>query len=371
MPSLKTITINLVVLVALLFVFNGICGIILQYIGETEKNIDERAELNVYEDPEMAEAFFSEYYQLKTEYHAFTGWRRTSFNGNAINIDKKGIRSNGQPLSDPSTALFGGSTVWGVGVDDEHTISAILSSMGSPTINYGETGYNSRQSLEAFESSLVNGLDVQTVIFMDGVNDVEHLCRKEAEVPGHSRVGQIRSKMKEKNRISWMRSAKFLLIGNIQRLIRRSKDKAIEAIEVRETGYNCVDDQEKADRIADQLIKNWEMAKAIAESQGMKFYAVLQPVIYTADVKSSYLEHLLNEGTRKSFEMVYPIIREKIRLSGHDWIIDLSMVFNEQMHPVFIDFCHLNERGNRIIAEQINKRINKPDSTDEIPFEVN
>ncbi len=67
--------------------------------------------------------------------------------------------------------MFGGSTLWGTGVKDEHTIPSFLQSfLGKDydVYNYGETGYVSMQELNYLLHMLAKGNIPEAVIFYDG-----------------------------------------------------------------------------------------------------------------------------------------------------------------------------------------------------------
>ena len=44
--------------------------------------------------------------------------------------------------------------------------------------------------------------------------------------------------------------------------------------------------------------------------------------------------------------------------SEYDYLSDLSAIF-DQVGGVYMDICHVNEKGNRIIADEIYKRIQR------------
>jgi hypothetical protein len=112
-------------------------------------------------------------------------WRRAAFNGELIRVDKHGFRVTPQVVSADKDAeevwLFGGSVVWGTGVEDAQTIAANvarvlaqrLPSRPIRVLNFGESGYVSRQAQLAFFSALkCSQARPSVVVFLDGANDV-------------------------------------------------------------------------------------------------------------------------------------------------------------------------------------------------------
>ena len=84
--------------------------------------------------------------------------------------------------------MFGGSTVWGKGVDNEHTIPATLNALRPrfAVHNHGESAFVSRQGFER----LVNAINLEeptdVAVFYDGCNDFFTLCREDTSINGHS-----------------------------------------------------------------------------------------------------------------------------------------------------------------------------------------
>lgn len=83
----------------------------------------------------------------------------------------------------------------------------------------------------------------------------------------------------------------------------------------------------------------------------IKFIAILQPNFFVGNVENEYLNFEKGGSLGKKIKAVYPILKEKI--IDYDWIYDFTEIFDEIENPVYFDFCHLNEKGNEIVANQI------------------
>jgi len=91
------------------------------------------------------------------EWRPYVLWRRRPFSGRLINVDESGLRRTWNPAGSEVGAArifaFGGSTLWGNGARDEHTIpsyvSRLLNDAGRPVrvTNFGELGFVSSQNL--------------------------------------------------------------------------------------------------------------------------------------------------------------------------------------------------------------------------------
>jgi hypothetical protein len=95
------------------------------------------------------------------------------------------------------------------------------------------------------------------------------------------------------------------------------------------------------------------MARYIAEDDGARFFAFLQPVAFQSKTRLSQIEFKKRDAeVSKQFEAVYPLIRAKMKESGIG--IDLSGILDHDDY-IYIDTCHVSPNGNRLIAEGIWK----------------
>ena len=116
----------------------------------TGSSIDQRSNLPVYNDKKFSNQLFSELQKstIKT-YRSFIGWRREPIKLKYINVG--GVYNTRLSLGESlenSAWFFGGSTMFGAGSEDTGTIPSIFHlESGKPVMNFGESGYVSRQSL--------------------------------------------------------------------------------------------------------------------------------------------------------------------------------------------------------------------------------
>ena len=93
------------------------------------------------------------------------------------------------------------------------------------------------------------------------------------------------------------------------------------------------------------------MAKEVAAMGGAKFVAILQPV---APLGSPNIEYMRPKGPNTEFHRVYPYVKEIKDREGLDWIHDLTDTFDVKEY-IYIDSCHVNGLGNKMMAERIGK----------------
>lgn len=299
---------------------------------------DLRSELPNYENINWAKKHFSEFSRLNTKYHDHIGWRRNDFIGETITI-KNGYRMNN--INENFTLnkdiwMFGGSTTWGTGSDDKNTIPALIEKLTNiSTLNLGETGYSTTQSLNLFLKNFVK-YKPKIIIFYSGVNDVGK-CKKDLN---HFSTGQeniIKTKLSRSY-------SENLLIAPLK-ILEKFKINNQETINV----YDCDTNISKAERIATTFVNNWISIKLIAEKNNIKFIPVLQPTVFTSKSKKDYLS--LNSELQIQYEIIYKLIKKKLKKINFDYLNLENSLDKEENY--FIDFCHLSPNGNMMVARDI------------------
>ena len=309
----------------------------------------------VYEDKEFSKILFKEFNQtLIKKYRAFLAWKREPVKLNYFNVMGKynTRKSIGQNL-EKSYWFFGGSTMWGTGTSDNGTIPSLFhTKTGYSVFNFGEGDWNSRQSLNQLINVIGDNHKPKAIIFYSGVNDINHGCRIENKsIPTHSREKVIENTLKTNLRkMSTTKFKEFLFEPFVYFKNTNNSEN-----------YDCHINDFKANKVADHLINNWYSAYLIAKANKSKFYAILQPNLFTSGSSYDYF----NKKTKnilpilkKQNDSIYPLIVKKIKesckdrpefcnsfLDGRKWISSDSQVF--------IDNCHITKEGNEIVVNNI------------------
>ena len=344
---------------------------------------------------ELMEVYVREENQFDESYEPYIGWKNKAFNGKTITIDNNEDRVHenvGGDKINKSVYFFGGSTMWGVGAPDNGTIPALFNSIsGMPSYNKGEIGFNSRQSIARLVNLLGGGEKIDIIIFYDGVNDVAASCMADLEVGEHyfteifrKRIGGRREFFRDGGEKKYLTNEKvkqflngseflqyldFALFFGTRSLAAKINSQIFSLQTVKGEGssteikryiddsYMCDNSPERAQRVAESIVNNWEIAHDLAEARGIKFLAILQPVAYVGNPKLTHLTFDKWANERKlQFKTVYPLIKDVMQKRGHKWILDYTDMFSRDEY-IYIDFCHVSPNGNLIIAKQIYQDI--------------
>ena len=303
----------------------------------------------LYEETEQAVAMdFAPYYH----------WKGIPFSGKLVNIDHNGNRKTIKNPSPDAASVFcmGGSTMWGRGLPDPLTIPSILQQqlgIDFDVHNLGEQAFVSVQELNYLLEKLAFGQVPEVVIFYDGVND----GYAGVYSPAIPRDPQT-IRLEHHQRIERQRSENFWnLLG-----------RAV----FNKTNYRLLHDYGQPDLptwgrqvetgISDNVTKTLDayeafvrQAQAVAREYDFEVFFFWQPNIYSLRKPlTPYEEQILagsDEILAKSQKMVYEEARR--RFTSRNDIHFLGDVFNEVEKEIYIDFCHIRPRGNRIIAAEM------------------
>jgi hypothetical protein len=355
---LKLITINLISFAILLALLNWGCGVYLK-----RKETTNRFELPNYAgDRSYAKKVFHDYNSVQHLYEPFTEWKMKPYAGTTLHVSHEGLRQHTAPsyqqTRKKSVHFFGGSTMWGEGSDDDHTIPAIFNQRNPEyaVVNHGQLAYNSRQELDALISLYATGARPDVVVFYDGVNDAAFLCPKDiTQLPAHRLVPMYREKLYVGRTALAKDVVAKVFYENILKVIHKFTYKP----DADHSPYDCISNPEKAEQIAEMMMVNWEMAHEIVTARNGQFKAFLQPAAFIGKPRTDHLK--LDDELGKNFQAIYTHLRQKIRERNHPWIVDLTEKFDGDQY-IYIDFCHVSPNGNEIIANEISGALNNKTS---------
>lgn len=108
--------------------------------------------------------------------------------------------------------------------------------------------------------------------------------------------------------------------------------------------------------MVERWILNERMMHAICQSNGIIFYALLQPSLlskgpFTVHDREVF-EHWFTKDKQERFDILSQIAHQ-IKKRNLPWMLDYRNIFNSVTEEVFIDGVHVLELGNQIIASRV------------------
>jgi len=238
-------------------------------------------------------------------------------------------------LSGSKIYLFGGSTIDCQEVPDDYTVASSLqkSINNAPprfeVVNCGVAGATLKANYAHFKELPIKQGDI--CIFYFGANE---LAGEDIELILTKFSTQLISKSKLLNTLL----RKFSIMSAIRLLGKLQKiDK------------NHFYFTEKSEKIKEILTKICEQSK----QTNFEFVAILQPLLITRDPKNRF-EKKYQKFFGKDYARQYIYQSLIANLQGESYFVDGRRIFNNSSLDVYLDWCHTNYLGNRIISDFIH-----------------
>lgn len=253
-----------------------------------------------------------------------------------------GIKVIGEnKITDYKIAVLGGSTtdgyLYSIKSWPDFLYEKLKRHKDMTIYNAGKGFYTSFQELIKFIRDLLP-LKPDMVLVYDGWNDIRHEKYGFLEHRYISNIFNYFSQSKND----------FDLIGFKRNEISTGLPQSMEAF--------------------DKWILKIKIMNAIAGMQGIKLCVFIQPSIFTKRMLSKkekwlalYADYTLENGENEELSDQVERFYQKARafnVNGeYPYIYDLTNIFDETDEDIFMDYCHVFERGNEIIANEIYARI--------------
>jgi lysophospholipase L1-like esterase len=331
-------------------------------------------------DPRVVEAgyggaiWLAQHYReleaLEDRWEPYVYFRQKPLSGQTITIDESGRRRTWHALPDPDARtgsrvfriiLLGGSSLWGFGARDDHTIPSLIARklherrIRVEVKNLAEIGYVNTQEVVALVRELQSGYRPDLVIFYDGVNDTTSaLLEGEAGVTTNERNRRAEFNL----RLSPGRLAATmvgrLIEGSASYRFAQAIGRRLVGMRGSSSGPPAADRQRviSAD-VVGRYRTNLEIVDRLGRGFGFDALYFWQPVVFDKPSLTLY-EHGEAEKLpwgRELFSAVYEAIRNSSELRAHPMFHDLSREFRHSEELVFIDYCHTTESGYERIAQ--------------------
>lgn len=308
------------------------------------------------------------------------GWRNppgtrlvipNDFHGKYIGIEAGLRRTSFQPAQFKNRVfIFGGSTIFCNEVPDDYTLPSVLQIRLNKNNgnhyrveNYGATSVVSAQELERLRTVSIKEGDV--VIFYDGANDAYTSIYKDD--PTGWIVGENKQIIYDKGVLfeTFLRfHTKYSSISKFVEYFLSPFDYSYEPAHLRDEKLILDLQSQLASRYQKNIL---EAARYTIEKKA-KFIHVLQPTLFQ-NTKSLWYRHqlasntaLIPRGMERALVTGYQSLQEVVkRLNDKDGILsfDLSNISEQsQLDSIhFLDWVHLGDRGNEIMADEVYKRL--------------
>lgn len=292
-----------------------------------------------HEDEHWAPRLFGELSQLQYRPDPFLGLFLRDFDGEYVNV-RDGHRVSSSVTNPTITVwFFGGSTMFGIGQRDDHTIPSVVARLARDdgirlkVVNYGYSGFVNWQETQLFEQLLTSSAEPPDLaVFYDGVNDRGlGTFRVDLGINDPDVIARLPSNDAERAQMKEAHGAGKPMPWGPER----------EALEIK--------------LVSTQYRRGADVARLSGKSYGVRVAHFWQPQPFAKEPNPSddelWKRLEFNPQWIAGSRATYDRMREA---SGVD-PIDLTHVLDDVKRPVFFDSSHTNEIGARIVAENIYK----------------
>lgn len=330
-------------------------------IMEERKKRWEQADGLQYEKAEWFKEYAEEWKKVfvTVRWESYVYWNLEPFQGKHINVNEHGLRITYNPQkteakrSPINIFMFGGSTMWGAGARDRHTIASILSrflcdaGVDARISNFAQLGYVSSQEVISLISELKNENPPKITIFYDGFNDVfSALTNGVAGIP-----------LKESNR-----RAEFNITKSGGKLLKAfiKNFKIFQLLNYRANPKHIGakirgDENELSDDVVRIFKSNIKLVETLGATYGFSPIFYWQPTIFHKNHLTEYEQKQARkiEHSKLFFQTAYHKIKSCDVLSNKVNFHYIADLFSDIRHPYYIDFGHITEGGNQEIANRM------------------
>ena len=253
--------------------------------------------------------------------------------------------------------MFGGSTLWGTGSKDEHTIPSFLQSklnIDYKITNFGESGFVAAQELNLLLEQISLGNIPDIVIFYDGVNDGYAGVYSPAIPRYPQTVGLTNydhNPFIELFKNSYYNKAVLYL----KRKINNNQEASLWEEEISSKI------EENSTKIIEIYEHHIQQVKALEAQYNFKSFFFWQPnLLSRSGIISEDEKQIISNNSPifvKSQTEVYKKAKKNFLNREKERVYFMGDIFNESNKTIYIDYCHISPEGNEIISEFIYKSI--------------
>lgn len=316
---------------------------------------DPRVAADGYATADWTRAYYREFSKSGgAEWHSFVYWRRKPYTGVFINVDERGIRRTWAdaklPARHPRVFVFGGSTVWGTGARDDYTVPSWLAQALSrdelpvDVVNYGESGYVTRQAAEMLITELLAGRRPDVVVFTSGVEDTFAALQS----------GQVGLPQNEDNRRAEFNAMQPESLAQQGRLLVSGLEVLGARLRARFVRQPTAQTNQLSQTLAAEVVANYcataAFIAALGDRYGFRSVFFWQPILFLKSQQTAY-----ERAAERQYGYAAAFFADVYKVHAQQdcpgvTVHDVGPAIYAEAGPMFIDAFHLTEEGNRRIA---------------------
>jgi hypothetical protein len=309
--------------------------------------------------------YFQELQRAQTTYWPYVMWRPLPATGRYVNItgtwERRGYTTPGATTDDvPDVDFYGGSTIYGEGQRDQHTIASEVTRLaeadGVPirAHNRGVRGWVNWQEMLLFEQlSADPATRPELALFYDGANEFSAQSGTIRGVPAHSSVDQTARRLAGEKALAPQLTTTERDVGawgHLQLLARDYRDTSAtarvgawlhDAVTGSPAGAEGAGTAHPTAAAGDPPVDEYGQDSLVAQPIYQRGQAMIEDTARRRDVDVLFFWQPLQQPT---WDLYATGLRPPT--------IDLSQVFAGH-DDIFIDGTHHNEDGSVIAAEAI------------------
>ncbi|HEY1470485.1 MAG TPA: SGNH/GDSL hydrolase family protein [Candidatus Acidoferrum sp.] len=345
-------------------------------------NAQSLAKTPPYQGYPWAQEFWNEEFLRRaaaktSRYVPFLIWGERPWHSKHINVDESAIGNLRRTVNSSYPGcnqaerkviwMFGGSTLFGMGVPDEETIASHLSRELNTSgrgcfeiVNLGMEGYVTNQELILLVENLKTEQRPDVAIFYDGVN--EAYAAAAPGIPGkptpHLEFQFIKGRVEGSvgGALDFLReSNSFQLARAIAARFRRS-----------DSGVSGAEATARAKAALDNYEANIRVLRNLAHAYNCKVFFFWQPSLASGNKPlTPFEEQFRSDSAGSSLPNSFAILKAVNEEAGRRAVLSadfifLGTIFDSVQEPVYIDhLMHLGPRGNQMVAHAMAKSLDK------------
>ena len=294
-----------------------------------------------HEDEPFAPLLFRELLDTDMLAEPVLGYLPLFYKGAYVNIANGFRRSYVPENPDLTVWFFGGSTMYGIGQRDDHTIASEVARLAErdgvaiEPVNFGVSSYTNWSATERFEHAITSMDAPDLVVFYDGTNDNSLLYTL-------TQIGAPADGLIERQ------------YGSEAEREAQAERAAMRSDLMSEPAGT---DDEMLDQAADQYRRGVDLGRAVAAGYEVPIVHFWQPHA-TSKAPHDFDPTLAARlGVQASFfeteDPGYDALRERSGVNP----IDISDAMDGATKPVYFDWSHHNEYGATLVADAMYEHL--------------